>query len=61
MEKYPSIFEVEFHVIEKCAQFSIDNGYLKQDIAFLTHSQAVIPELSSTIVSSKMVWEWQTQ
>jgi len=57
MGKYPSIFQAEIHAIERCAQFSTDNGYRKQDIAILTDSQAAITALSSTIVSSKMVWE----
>jgi len=39
----------------RCAQFTIDNGYRKQYIAILTDSQAAITALSSIIVSSKMV------
>jgi len=53
MRIYPSVFWAEIHEIERCAQYSIDNG--KQDIAILT--EANITAHSSTKVSSNMLWK----
>jgi len=55
--KIPQYLSGGTYEIEKCAQFNIDNGYRKQDIAILTDSQAAITALSLPIVSNKMVGE----
>lgn len=55
MAKYIIIFQEEIHVIKKCIQFNIERNYHKQEVIIMYDNQAAIKELSSPVISLKIV------
>lgn len=50
----PGVFQTE---TGKCTKFNLKKNYQKSDIAIFSDNQAVIKDLSSHVICSKMVWK----